>query len=146
MLILGIIVPWSNTGGGVVQFGKDVKAQASLIAPWNQWRMVMVDVDNKVPMYLQNDGAPFYYVPESKDFPREGTTAQFMAWLEKDSGQQWNPQRTIIVAHYKRGDTLPLNYLSVDHQAVVTQPDNGERLLHPRSDASVAFIPNAPAQ
>ncbi|MBU6958826.1 glycosyltransferase family 39 protein [Pseudomonas sp. CVAP len=146
LLILGIIVPWSNTGGGVVQFGKDVKAQASLIAPWNQWRMVMVDVDNKVPMYLQNDGAPFYYVPESKDFPREGTTAQFMAWLEKNSGQQWNPQRTIIVAHYKRGDTLPLNYLSVDHQAVVTQPDNGERLLHPRSDASVAFIPNAPAQ
>ncbi|SEN23582.1 Dolichyl-phosphate-mannose-protein mannosyltransferase [Pseudomonas sp. ok272] len=144
LLVLGIIAPWSNGGGGVMQFGDDVKAQASRIAPWNQWRMVMVDVDNKVPMYLQNHGAPFYYVAASQDFPRQGSSAQFMAWLEHTSGQTWNPRRTIIVAHYRRGEPLPLDYLGTDHQVVVTQPDNGERLLHPRTDASVAFIPTLP--
>lgn len=142
LLILGVIAPWSNNGGGVIQFGQDVKVQASRIAPWNQWRMVMVDVDNKVPMYLQNGGAPFYYVGDAQDFPREGSSAQFMSWLEHASGQVWNPERTIIVTQYRRGEPLPLDYLGVDHQVVVTQPDNGERLLHPRTDASVAFIPS----
>lgn len=142
LLALGVIAPWSNSGGGIIQFGEDVKARASQIAPWDQWRMVMVDVDNKVPMYLQNGGAPFYYVAATQDFPREGNSEQFMAWLMRASGQPWNPKRTIIVTRYRRGGPLPLNYLSIDHKVVVTQPDNGERLLHPRADASAAYIPD----
>jgi len=142
LLILGIIYPWTNSGGGIVQFGDDVKAAASKNAPWDQWRMVMVEVDNKLPMYVQNHGEPFYYISERQDYPREGDSAAFMAWLEKTSGQRWNPQRTIIFAQYSKEDPLPLNYLSADHQKITTQPDNGERMNKPRKNGSVAFIPN----
>jgi 4-amino-4-deoxy-L-arabinose transferase-like glycosyltransferase len=143
--VLGILYPWTNGGGGVVQFGEDVKAEASKSAPWRQWRMVMIEVDNKLPLYLQNQGAPFYYVEQSQDFPREGNTATFLAWLEKSSGQHWDPQRTIIVTQYRNGEPLALNYLSADHQVISTRPDNGERLFHGRESGSVAFIPKAPA-
>ena len=79
LLVLGVFYPWSNGGGGIVQFGQDVKAQASEQAPWDQWRMVMIDVDNKLPMYVQNGGEPFFYVDQSQDYPRDGGSAALMA-------------------------------------------------------------------
>ncbi|EFQ62712.1 glycosyl transferase [Pseudomonas fluorescens WH6] len=103
--------------------------------------MVLVEVDNKLPMYLQNHGKPFYYVAQSQDFPRQGDTAALMAWLEKTSGQRFDSQRTIIVAPFSKDDPTPLAYLAADHQVIVTQPDNGERLFHKREEGSVAFIP-----
>jgi hypothetical protein len=103
--------------------------------------MVLVEVDNKVPMYLQNGGKPFYYIAETQDFPRQGDTAAFMAWLEKTSGQTFDPHRTIIVAQFSKDDPTPLAYLGADHQVITTQPDNGERLFQKRDEGSVAFIP-----
>ena len=127
-----------------MQFGQDVKAQASKQAPWDQWRMVMIDVDNKLPMYVQNGGEPFFYVDQSQDYPRTGDSAGLMAWLDKVSGQHFNPQRTLIFAQYRSGDPLPLGYLSVDHQTLTSQPDNGDRLLHQREGGSVVYIPQMP--
>jgi hypothetical protein len=101
----------------------------------------MIEVDNKVPMYLQTGGAPFYYVQENQNYPRTGDSAALMTWLDATSGQHWDPQRTIIVAQYRNGDALPLGYLSVDHQVITTTPTNGERMFHGREDQSVAFIP-----
>ena len=144
LLVLGVFYPWSNGGGGIVQFGQDVKAQASKQAPWEQWRMVMIDVDNKLPMYVQNGGEPFFYVDQSQDYPRDGDSAGLMAWLDKTSGQHFNPQRTLIFAQYRSGDPLPLGYLSVDHQTLISQPDNGDRLLHQREGGSVVYIPQMP--
>ena len=141
LLVLGVFYPWSNGGGGVVQFGQDVKARASEQAPWDQWRMVMIDVDNKLPMYVQNQGEPFFYIDQSQDYPRDGDSAGLMAWLDKTSGQHFNPQRTLIFAQYRSGDPLPLGYLSVDHQTLTSQPDNGDRLLHQREGGSVVYIP-----
>ena len=65
-----------------------------------------------------------------------------MAWLEKTSGQAFDPQRTIIVAQYSKEEPAPLAFLGVDHQVVRTQPDNGERLFHKREGGSVAFVPS----
>src|SRR5471032_1158859 len=143
LAVLGVLYPWTNGGGGVVQFGETVKLEASKRAPLNEWSMVMIEVDNKVPMYLQTGGAPFYYVQENQDFPRTGDSAALMAWLETTSGQHWDPQRTIIVAQYRNGGDLPLNYLSADHQVITTTPTNGERMFHGREDQSVAFIPQS---
>ena len=144
LLVLGVFYPWSNGGGGVIQFGQDVKARASQQAPWDQWRMVMIDVDNKLPMYVQNEGEPFFYIDQSQDYPRDGDSAGLMAWLDKTSGQHFNPQRTLIFAQYRSGDPLPLGYLSVDHQTLTSQPDNGDRLLHKREGGSVVYIPQLP--
>lgn len=144
LLVLGVAYPWSNGGGGVIQFGTQVRAEASRIAPWNQWRMVMVEVDNKVPLYLQNQGAPFYYVAETQDFPRSGTSADFMAWLDRTSGQHWNPQRTLILVRQSQNEPSMLSYLGKDHQLIRTLPTNGERLAKKKSEGSVAFIPQAP--
>ncbi|NIE77435.1 phospholipid carrier-dependent glycosyltransferase [Pantoea sp. Ap-967] len=141
--VLGILVPWSNGGGGVIGFGKAVRELASAQAPLAQWHLVMVEVDNKVPMYLQTGGAPFRYVADTEDYPRSGDTATLMAWLERDSGQHWDPHRTIIVAHYRPGQPPPLDYLSHDHQVITTQPSRGERLLHSGAEHSVAYIPKA---
>ncbi|WP_019578869.1 ArnT family glycosyltransferase [Pseudomonas mandelii] len=141
MAILGVFYPWTNGGGGVVQFGETVRLEASKRAPLNTWRMVMIEVDNKVPMYLQTGGAPFYYVQQTQDFPRTGDTAALMTWLDNTSGQHWNPQRTIVITQYRNGDAVPLDYLSADHQVITTAPTNGERLFHGREDQSVAFIP-----
>ncbi|TPG75306.1 ArnT family glycosyltransferase [Pseudomonas arsenicoxydans] len=143
MAVLGVLYPWTNSGGGVVNFGDTVKLEASKRAPLNHWRIVMIDVDNKVPMYLQTGGAPFYYVQQTEDFPRTGDTATLMAWLDRTSGQHWDAQRTIVVAQYRNGDALPLNYLSADHQVITTTPTNGERIFHAREDQSVAFIPES---
>ncbi|MGZ9668332.1 ArnT family glycosyltransferase [Pseudomonas sp. GNP014] len=141
--ILGVLYPWTNSGGGVIRFGEQVRQQASEQAPLNQWHMVMVEVDNKVPMYLQTGGAPFYYVAETQDFPRSGDTAALMTWLERTSGEQWDPQRTIVVAQYRNGDAMPLDYLKTDHQVIITTPTRGEQVFHGREDQSVAYIPRS---
>lgn len=141
--ILGVLYPWTNSGGGVIRFGEQVRQQASEQAPLNQWRMVMVEVDNKVPMYLQTGGAPFYYVAETQDFPRSGDTAALMTWLERTSGEHWDPQRTIVVAQYRNGDAMPLDYLKTDHQVIITTPTRGEQVFHERADQSVAYIPRS---
>lgn len=141
LLVLGVFYPWSNGGGGVMQFGQDVKAQASAQAPWDDWRMVMIEVDNKLPLYVQNDNQPFYFVSEDQDYPRQGNSAALMAWLDKTSGHHFDPKRTLIFAQHRSGDPLPLGYLSVDHQVVSSQVDNGDRLLHRRETESVAYIP-----
>jgi 4-amino-4-deoxy-L-arabinose transferase-like glycosyltransferase len=141
LLILGVVYPWSNGNGGVTRFAEDVRTEATQSAPWEQWQLVLVEADNKVPMYLQNGGKPFYYVAETQDFPRQGDSAAFLAWLEKTSGKAFNPQRTIIVAQYTKDDPAPLAYLGKDHRVISTQLDNGERLFHRRENGSVAFIP-----
>lgn len=141
--ILGVLYPWTNSGGGVIRFGEQVRQQASEQAPLNQWRMVMVEVDNKVPMYLQTGGEPFYYVAETQDFPRSGDTAALMTWLERTSGEHWDPQRTIVVAQYRNGDAMPLDYLKTDHQVITTTPTRGEQVFHGRADQSVAYIPRS---
>ena len=104
--------------------------------------MVLVDVDNKLPMYLQNHGSPFYYVLPDSDIPQTGDTAALMAWLEKKSGETWNPDRTIIVEQYKDIHQLPLDYLTADHRLITTRPNNGARLFHAHENGSAAFIPN----
>jgi len=139
--VMGIVYPWSNSHGGIIQFGRDVEAKASQQAPWDQWHLVMIEVDNKLPMYVQNQGAPFTYVSEAKDYPRTGTSADFMAWLAKRTGQTWNPARTIIFAQYPTLKNLPLRYLGEDHEMVMTKPDNGARLFHAHENQSIAFIP-----
>ncbi len=141
LLILGVAYPWSNGNGGVTRFAEDVQSQARKTAPWNQWQMVLIEVDNKLPMYLQNGGKPFYDIAETQDFPRQGDSAALMAWLETTSGQAFDPQRTIIVAQFSKDDPTPLAYLGADHQRITTQPDNGERLFQRREEGSVAFIP-----
>ncbi|MGO4313962.1 ArnT family glycosyltransferase [Pseudomonas sp. KB_15] len=142
-LILGVAYPWTNGGaGGVMQFTRDVRAEAIKTAPWNEWRMVLVDVDNKLPMYLQNHGAAFYYVLPDSDIPQTGDSAALMAWLERKSGETWNPERTIIVEQYKDIHQLPLDYLTADHQLITTKPNNGTRLFHAHENGSAAFIPN----
>ncbi|MGC5704215.1 glycosyltransferase family 39 protein [Pseudomonas sp. NFXW11] len=144
LALLGLAYPWSNGGGGVMRFAEQVKAEASRIAPWDQWRMVMVEVDNKLPMYLQNQGAPFYYVAETEDFPRSGSSAEFMAWLERTSGQHWDPQRTLIFVQQKRDEPRMLEYLGKDHQVLRTLPTNGERLAKKSADGNLVFIPRVP--
>jgi 4-amino-4-deoxy-L-arabinose transferase-like glycosyltransferase len=141
LLVLGIIYPWTNGGGGVIQFSADVRKEATKSAPWNQWRLVLVEVDNKLPMYLQNDGDSFYYVRGTQDFPVNADSASLMAWLEKSSGQRWNPDRTIIVTQYQDKARLPLTFLATDHTIITTKLNNGARLFHSRESGSVAFIP-----
>lgn len=140
--VLGVLYPWTNSGGGVIRFGETVCEQARQQAPLDQWRMVMVEVDNKVPMYLQTGGAPFYYVAQTADFPRSGDSAALIAWLERSSGQHWNPQRTIFVAQYRQGEAVPLGYLGADHRVITTTPTRGEQFFHGREDQSVAYLPN----
>ncbi|WP_370590421.1 ArnT family glycosyltransferase [Pseudomonas gingeri] len=144
LLVIGIIYPWANGGGGAIRFAEDVRAKAGQRAPWDEWRMVMIEVDNKLPMYLDNQGASFYYVQETQDYPRSGDTDAFIDWLEKTSGHSWDPTRTLIVSSFRGGDAPPLNDLAADHDVVLSQPTNGARLAHNREDGSVAYIPKMP--
>ncbi|MDE1169520.1 MAG: glycosyltransferase family 39 protein [Pseudomonas sp.] len=141
MLVLGVFYPWSNGGGGVMHFSRQVQAEAGRQAPWGQWRLVLVEADNRLPMYLPSGETPFYYVPEELDYPRDGDSAGFMAWLQKHSGERWDPARTIIIEQYRDADHLPLGYLADDHQVITTRPNNGARLFHQHDGGSVAFIP-----
>ena len=66
-----------------------------------------------------------------------------MAWLEKTSGQRWDPSRTLIVTSYSKHDEVPLSYLSADHDVVNTELTNGARLAKKKESGSVAYIPKA---
>ena len=77
--------------------------------------MVMVDVDNKLPLYVQNDGAPFYFIGGAADYPHDGSSADFMAWLDHSSGQHFDPRRTLIFVQHGHGKPLPLSFLQADH-------------------------------
>ncbi len=141
VVLVGVAYPWSNGNGGIIAFGREVQARASQQAPWQQWHLVMIEVDNKLPLYVQNQGAPFTYIGEDEDYPRQGTSADFMAWLAKRTGQAWDPARTLIFTQYPTLKDLPLRYLAEDHDLVLTRPDNGARLLRAHDNQSVAFIP-----
>ncbi|MBV6749923.1 glycosyltransferase family 39 protein [Pseudomonas chlororaphis] len=143
LLVIGVLYPWTNSGGGVTKFADDVRAKASQQMPWDEWKIVMIEVDNKLPMYMNNQGTPFYYVKDSQDYPRTGDSAAFMAWLEKTSGQRWDPSRTLIVTSYSKHDEVPLSYLSADHEVVTTELTNGARLAKKKESGSVAYIPKA---
>jgi hypothetical protein len=68
--------------------------------------------------------------------------AALFTWLEHRSGQHWDAQRSIIVAQYRNGDPLPLDYLSADHRIITTTPTRGEQVFHGHPDQSVAYLPN----
>ena len=144
-LVFGVLYPWTNGGGGTPQFANDVRSLASQQAPWPAWQLVLIEVDNKLPMYLDNQGAPFLYVQDSDDYPREGTSTALLAWLSKQYGRPFDPARTIIVEDLSDAKQVPLGYLQADHNTVVSRPNNGARLSHTRDHESIAFIPK-PAQ
>ncbi|WP_160286072.1 ArnT family glycosyltransferase [Pseudomonas knackmussii] len=141
LLVLGVIYPWSNGGGGVITFADQVRSQATRQAPWPQWQVVIVDGDNKLPMYLQGTSEPFFYVRDSADFPREGDSAAFFAWLERYSGRHWDPLRTVVIGYYPMPSAVPLSYLEADHQRLLTPQTNGARLFKQHEGGSVAYIP-----
>lgn len=144
-LVFGVVYPWTNGGGGTPQFASDVRSAASRQAPWPEWQLVLIEVDNKLPMYLANQGAPFVYVHDGDDYPREGTSADLFAWLAKKYGRPFEPARTVIVEDMGDAKHVPLSYLQADHSTVVSRPNNGARWSHARGHESIAFIPY-PAQ
>lgn len=143
MLLLGVLYPWSNGGGGVIAFGAQVRAQAALQAPWREWQVVIVDGDNKLPMYLQGTREPFFYVHDDAHYPQQGDSAAFFAWLESYSGRHWDPRRTVVISYYPKATQMPLDYLASDHQRLLTPPTNGARLFKQHEGGSVAYLPLA---
>ena len=124
-----------------MQFTKDVRAEAIKTAPWNEWRLVLVDVDNKLPMYLQNQGSPFYYVLPDSDIPknRRQRSAHGVAGEEK-----WRALESRTHDHcrtVRRHQSVALGYLTADHQLITTRPNNGARLFHAHESGSAAYIP-----
>jgi hypothetical protein len=111
LLILGVAYPWSNGNGGVTRFAQDVQAQAGQ----NRALEPMADGAGGSRQQTAHVPAewrpPFYYVAQTQDFPRQGDSAAFMAWLDTTSGQHFDPQRTIIVAPFSKDDPTPLAYL-----------------------------------
>ncbi|WP_152224940.1 glycosyltransferase family 39 protein [Pseudomonas sp. SCB32] len=146
LLVLGVVYPWSNGNGGAPTFASDVRSQAERTAPWSQWRVVMLgDLDARVPMYLEKFGSPqahpFLYVRSG--YPETDSAALF-AWLRQRTGDDWNPQRTLIITLASHRGARPLTWLEKDHSVVESGPNNGQRLGHKTTDTSLAYLP-APA-
>lgn len=142
-LVLGIAYPWSNDGGGVMTFAREVRSQAERAAPWSQWRvLVLGDSDAKLPMYLNSrdepQAHPFFYLRSG--YPQSGSAALF-AWLHERTGEDWNPQRTVIVTQAASHKDRPLAWLGADHRIIEAQPNNGQRLAHRPGEGSLAYLP-----
>lgn len=143
LVVLGVAYPWSNGGGGVMGFAADVHRQAERMAPWPQWRVVLLgDHDAKLPMYLHSQdepqGRPFLYVRSG--YP-QGDSAVLFAWLRQRTGEEWDPQRTVIVTQASSHGERPLAWLAVDHRAIESSPNNGQRLAHKSGEGSLAYVP-----
>ncbi|KAF1067921.1 MAG: Undecaprenyl phosphate-alpha-4-amino-4-deoxy-L-arabinose arabinosyl transferase [Pseudomonas citronellolis] len=140
LLVLGVAYPWSNQGGGIIAFAHAVRDQAERQAPWEDWRVVLLgNIDRKLPMYLGGDFArmpAFHYIAESADYPREGDSAAFFTWLDKNTGEHWDPQRTVVIGDFRRHEQLPLAYLGTDHQTLRATSNNGDRLFHQHGERS----------
>ncbi|WP_371230151.1 ArnT family glycosyltransferase [Pseudomonas sp. QE6] len=144
LLILGVAYPWSSGGGGVPAFARDVQAAAGQMAPWSQWRvLVLGDHDARLPMYLEQTGArqahPFLYIRSG--YP-ERDSATLFAWLRQRTGEYWDPSRTLIISQTAAHGEHPPTWLSADHRVIQSLPNNGQRLGHRTvSEASLAYLP-----
>ncbi len=144
LLVLGVAYPWSNGGGGIPVFARDVRAAAEQTAPWSQWRvLVLGDDDARLPMYLEQRGQPqahpFFYVHSG--YP-QGDSAALFAWLRQRTGEEWNPARTLIISQVTHEGTKPLNWLLADHRLIESTLNNGQRLGHAKNkEASLAYLP-----
>lgn len=140
LVIMGAVYPLSS--GSVQDFARQVRQTAGETAPWPQWRLVMIDVDNRLPMYLQQvGGVPFYYVPEGVEVPRDGTPEQFWSWLEQLSGQHWDPAHTLVLTQFQDRQQLPLSYLQSERQTVLSGPSLGARWARSEKGGSLAYLP-----
>lgn len=122
-VFFGFLLPGYYAGGGLVEFGKDVKEQAQKQAPWKEWQVVMVDVDNKIPFYIQPI-LPIHYIKE----PTE---------LELYDIPKAN--RTIIISRTKHKGLL--QFFSNNYRVIESTPTFGEKLFSKKSKPAVAFIP-----
>ncbi|WP_374443380.1 ArnT family glycosyltransferase [Pseudomonas panipatensis] len=151
LLVLGVVYPWSNSGGGVMGLAEDLHTEAARVAPWSQWRVVMLgDIDRKLPLYLELHGQPqaepFLYVPESADYPRNGDSAALFAWLQRYTGHAWDPQRSVLIVNVRGKGEVPLAYLSADHRQIEERQNNGQRFAKKRQgEHSLAYLPQAGA-
>lgn len=123
-VFFGFLLPGYYAGGGLSEFGATIRRQAEKHAPWAEWQIVMVDVDNKVPFYVQTV-LPIHYIQEKTelelyDIPRA--------------------TRTIIVSPTKHKGLL--QFFSNDYTVIESTPTFGERLFSKKNKPAVAFVPN----
>lgn len=144
LLVLGVAYPWSNGGGGVPLFAREVRAAAEQVAPWPQWRVLILgDDDARLPMYLERRGErqahPFLYIHSG--YPQGDSDALF-AWLRQRTGEDWDPARTLIISQVTHDGAQPLNWLTADHRLIESKLNNGQRLGHAKNkEASLAYLP-----
>lgn len=144
LLVLGVAYPWSNAGGGIPAFASEVRGQTEQAAPWAQWRVLILgDHDARLPMYLELQGArqahPFLYIRSG--YPESDSAALF-AWLRQRTGEDWDPERTLIISQTAAHGEHPPAWLSADHRVIESLPNNGQRLSHKKNtEASLAYLP-----
>jgi 4-amino-4-deoxy-L-arabinose transferase-like glycosyltransferase len=126
-VFFGIALPWYYAGGGLPVFGQAVKEAALKQAPWDEWHIVMIDIDNKVPFYVQTS-SPFTFIT-SLELEKYG----------KSAFKAPPPNRTIFLIP-ARNEALLQPYLA-HYKRIESTPTNGERFFSKKIKPTIAFVP-----
>lgn len=133
-LFFGVGLPWYYSGGGVIQFSQKVKEYAQAQDTWNNWHVVMLDVDNKVPFYIQTSD-PFVYISDIESIEMHHTPQELL----KNMTEGLQSSRTIFISQAKYVEALKPYFL--DYEVILSEPTRGELLFSRKVKPVVAFIP-----
>jgi len=135
LVFFGIALPWYYTGGGAVEFGQQVQQEATKQAPWYNWHVVMIDVDNKIPFYIQTSSPPIY-IDSKKMVKNLSHQNNIFKALHLEA---LVPTRTIFISRAQYTDLLQ-QYL-FDATLIESKPTYGEKLFSRKPTPAIAFIP-----
>lgn len=129
-----VLQPLYYSGGGVIDFSKELKQKAEEIKPWESWQVVLLDPESKVRFYLQLS-------PELKNQdvvgPREQQTTVSLS-------KRWSviQEKRSNVIFISRKQYLPFLKKAFPHAVfIASQPTLGERFLRIENlNSPVAFI------
>jgi len=129
------IQPVYYSKGGVASFESILKAEASKIKPWEEWRFELLDAESKLN----------YYLKLSPEIQSQDTETAREKQTTKTLLQEWpilsiQPNDTIIISRKLHGNLL--RHILKDYIVVESEPTYLELFLKQKdNNLPVAFIP-----
>lgn len=122
---------------GLNYFAAQVRHQATALQPWQNWRVIILDGEDKLSFYLDPKHPPIMLDAILTDYSRHVATPAQLVWQWPLLQQKTNNRIIITRQEY----VARLQALLPGYLLVAAEPSLGEHLSHtPTNERPVAFI------